>query len=383
MKRELMLVLLLSFITFGIALNSFIVLAQEDGSNDNSGSSSDSDSGTGLDSDDEDGDSDDDKDSRLSSNSGPGNKEIREKIEKEIRLEDGSRVKVKREVRIKDGKLEVRIEKKITDANGIETKVELRVEREGNETKKLVIKRENSTKELEVETELEIDDDVNDSDSDLEVTDSRGEKTRIRVLPDTASEVALERLEARNLTKIELKEVLHKNIPRIVYEIETNKNGKFLGVFKLKIKADAQIDPETGEILGVNVPWWAFLVSEEDSSTEQADETANQINIDLTEENGSGESGTAALVEKDGQTTVTIGTIGFTEGVSQPAHIHLGACPNVGAVVYPLTNVLNGESITVLDVTLEQLESELPLGINIHKSAEEPSVYTSCGDIKF
>ena len=75
--------------------------------------------------------------------------------------------------------------------------------------------------------------------------------------------------------------------------------------------------------------------------------------------------------------------IGAPENVSQPVHIHVGSCPEVGEVKYPLTNVLDGESVTTLDVTLEQLEIELPLAINVHKSVTEASVYISCGDIQF
>ena len=79
-------------------------------------------------------------------------------------------------------------------------------------------------------------------------------------MPDTASEIAIERLKALNFT-IQLREKIHNNIPKVVYNIEANKNGKFLGVFKLKMKSSAQIDPETGEVLEVNAPWWTFLVT--------------------------------------------------------------------------------------------------------------------------
>jgi len=62
----------------------------------------------------------------------------------------------------------------------------------------------------------------------------------------------------------------------------------------------------------------------------------------------------------------------------------MGACPGVGAVKYPLTSIVNGASTTVLSVTLDQLKKELPLAINVHKSATEVSTYTACGplDIK-
>lgn len=105
--------------------------------------------------------------------------------------------------------------------------------------------------------------------------------------------------------------------------------------------------------------------------------------IDLMSQNDSGETGTATLIETDTGTIVRIETTGAPASVPQPAHIHTGTCPDVGPVAYPLTNVVDGLSETTLDVPISQLESELPLGINIHRSAEEASVYTACGDLTF
>ena len=105
--------------------------------------------------------------------------------------------------------------------------------------------------------------------------------------------------------------------------------------------------------------------------------------VNLAEQNDSGQTGTATLTEEEGQVTVTLSLLDFPEDIPQPAHIHLGACPDVGAVAYPLTNVVNGESVTVLDVTLAQLESEAPLGINVHQSVPEASIYTACGDLAY
>ena len=125
-------------------------------------------------------------------------------------------------------------------------------------------------------------------------------------------------------------------------------------------------------------------VVDEITQTEMEDElTANQLEVALSEQNSSGETGTVTLVEENGQVTVTLAMQGFPEDTPQPAHIHVGACPDVGAVKYPLTNLVNGQSVTTLEVTLAQLESELPLGINVHKSASEASVYTACGDLLF
>lgn len=111
--------------------------------------------------------------------------------------------------------------------------------------------------------------------------------------------------------------------------------------------------------------------------------TAKETTVALAAQNDSGESGTATLTEKDGKVLVTLALTGTPAGVSQPAHIHVGACPTPDAVKYPLTTVVDGKSETTLDVALDQLKSELPLAINVHKSASEVATYVSCGNLVF
>lgn len=41
------------------------------------------------------------------------------------------------------------------------------------------------------------------------------------------------------------------------------------------------------------------------------------------------------------------------------------------------------QSQTELEVSLLDLEEQMPLAINVHKSVEEASVYVSCGDLEF
>lgn len=120
-----------------------------------------------------------------------------------------------------------------------------------------------------------------------------------------------------------------------------------------------------------------------ESATTEPIMASEEVFIPLLEQNNSGESGKASLSEVDGKVKVTLTTVGAPAGVTQPAHIHVGTCPDVGAVTYPLTSVVDGMSETILDVSLDQLKSELPLGINVHKSVAEASIYVSCGDLVF
>ncbi len=105
----------------------------------------------------------------------------------------------------------------------------------------------------------------------------------------------------------------------------------------------------------------------------------------VVEQNDSGQNGTVVLSEEDGKTKVVINLTaapGASVSASQPAHIHDGSCPTPGAVKYPLTNVVNGKSETIIDTTIDQLKSSLPLAVNVHKSPTEIAVYTACGDLK-
>lgn len=105
---------------------------------------------------------------------------------------------------------------------------------------------------------------------------------------------------------------------------------------------------------------------------------ATKKEVALAEENKSGQMGTALLEEVNGKVRVTLSMTGTKMG-TQPAHIHIGVCPGVGAVKYPLSSVVGGKSETMLDLTMVDLFNQGPLAINVHKSAAEAGVYTACG----
>ena len=98
-----------------------------------------------------------------------------------------------------------------------------------------------------------------------------------------------------------------------------------------------------------------------------------------------------------------------TTSVSHPAHIHSGACPDVGDVVFPLENVtleapdilaspetdtaglemdatpagedaLTLYSTTTVEASLDDILAA-EHAINVHESDEQMGVYIACGDI--
>lgn len=107
----------------------------------------------------------------------------------------------------------------------------------------------------------------------------------------------------------------------------------------------------------------------------------DQLEVPFAAQNDSGISGTATFVEHDGKTTVTIDLTGAADAVEQPAHIHAGTCATLDpAPTYPLNNVVDGHSETVVDATIATLLAS-PFAINVHKSAEEITTYVACADI--
>lgn len=89
---------------------------------------------------------------------------------------------------------------------------------------------------------------------------SNGRKAEIKIMPDTASATAIARLGDLGFT-IELKEVGKGDDVEPVYELTGNKQGKFLGIFKIMTSEIVQVDAETGEVKKVIKPWWSFLAS--------------------------------------------------------------------------------------------------------------------------
>jgi len=115
-----------------------------------------------------------------------------------------------------------------------------------------------------VKVDLEVKKDKKNK-SKLNIKFSDGKERELKVMPETASEKAIEKLKLKtcseeNNCKIVLKEVGKEKEIRAVYEVSAEKEGWFLGLFKTKAKILTQIDAENGDVLKVKKPWWSFLV---------------------------------------------------------------------------------------------------------------------------
>ena len=118
-------------------------------------------------------------------------------------------------------------------------------------------------RDAEAHTDLEVVSEGNKLKAKL----SNGRNAEIKIMPDTASERALQRLrlkvcnETRNCT-LELKQVGEGDQSRLAYEVQAERHARILGLFQAKMQVRAQVDAENGEIIRVGKPWWAFLATE-------------------------------------------------------------------------------------------------------------------------
>jgi hypothetical protein len=89
-----------------------------------------------------------------------------------------------------------------------------------------------------------------------------GQEKEIKIMPDTASEKALERLKLKVCLPenciIQLKDVGTGQTEKIQYEVQLERHSKILGIFKKKMQVRADVDAETGDVK-LHKPWWAFL----------------------------------------------------------------------------------------------------------------------------
>ena len=114
----------------------------------------------------------------------------------------------------------------------------------------------------------------------------------------------------------------------------------------------------------------------DEAMTEKATRTVTMVEL-----NNSGQTGTAVFTAEGTRTKVELTMAGDPYTRPQPAHVHIGSCPTPGEVKYPLSNVVNGQSSTVIEVAFEDLFGDEVLAVNVHKSAEEAAVYTACGNL--
>lgn len=105
------------------------------------------------------------------------------------------------------------------------------------------------------------------------------------------------------------------------------------------------------------------------------------VTIQIKTQNNSGQAGTATLTDMGNGTTRVVVDLANSPAGPQPIHIHEGTCANLTPQVkFPLTNMVNGKSETMVNVPLATILAS-PHAVNTHKSPQEAAVYVACGEV--
>ena len=134
--------------------------------------------------------------------------------------------------------------------------------------------------------------------------------------------------------------------------------------------------------LAVTSPTQAPVAPTPTAVVTNTDGGERQITVHMQSPQGEYQTGSAVVSAlPDGKTLVVV-SIRPPGSSAQPMHLHSGACvaSQMGPVVSVLQDVVNGESRTVLDKSLQELATT-EIAINVHESANNFKVYTACGEV--
>lgn len=128
--------------------------------------------------------------------------------------------------------------------------------------------REMRVERFKAQTRMNITEEVDENNQTrLRVMLSNGNEIEMKVMPDTAAKRALEKLKLNRCEEsegcvLELKEVPVGSAKKLAYQIQRERKARFLGIIPANMEVEATVDAETGDIISLKKPWWAFLARE-------------------------------------------------------------------------------------------------------------------------
>jgi hypothetical protein len=103
--------------------------------------------------------------------------------------------------------------------------------------------------------------------------------------------------------------------------------------------------------------------------------------VQLRTLNNSGVTGTVTLADIGEDRTQVEVRVEPAGNLDMPAHIHPGSCDDlIPQPQYPLENVVNGTSTTVVRASVADLTGG-GLAVNLHRSNQDLQTYTACSDL--
>jgi len=124
----------------------------------------------------------------------------------------------------------------------------------------ITVEKNGNRSECNTSLEMEQERDREKNETRLYTYLSNGRKAEVKIMPDAASEKAIERLGELNFT-VELKEIGKGEEVQLAYELKAGKEGKILGLFRKQAQLGIEVSAENGEVIRVRRPWWAFLAT--------------------------------------------------------------------------------------------------------------------------
>lgn len=103
--------------------------------------------------------------------------------------------------------------------------------------------------------------------------------------------------------------------------------------------------------------------------------------LGLMQQNNSGQVGDVTLFRRGADRTLVVLRIEGAPHHPEPAHVHRGTCERLDPVpAYPLNNVVNGRSSTIVNAPIGKLLSG-NYSVNVHASAANLKHYVACGHL--
>lgn len=130
--------------------------------------------------------------------------------------------------------------------------------------------------------------------------------------------------------------------------------------------------------------FWQKKASQENQGSEQDENIsteADSLSVELFMRNESGQAGWAIFTKEANGTKVEISSWGFPENTEQPADIRSGSCEDPSNQKYSLNPLASGKSETILNESIDDILSQLPIAISLYRSNQERQI-VSCGDLQ-
>lgn len=135
------------------------------------------------------------------------------------------------------------------------------------------------------------------------------------------------------------------------------------------------------------------LVSKTPTPSDQADQGQGgtgpapdrvPVFVTMNSVNASGEYGVSAVIADDNDlAVVSFNLQGFPVGVYQNAYIVKGTCDGLGEIMFSLIPLINGSSISALDVDfLDVAQSQNRLAIVVYGPQDQSQIQYACGQLR-